>query len=371
MVTTLSNPLIFLIISGAAFLLMLITTPSIIQIASYHRLYNFNLRKKHPDLKVSRLAGIAVLVALMLPLFITLQSDFLKSLNFFMGSCLILFFAGLKDDLLSLHPLSKFAVLLIAALITIVFGDIKITSLQGFFNIYTLPEPLSILLTVIVILFIVNAFSLLDVVYGLVGLTGLSVNGTLGILFIHINQPVLALIAFSIAGSCLGFLQFNLVLKKIFLGEGGCLLLGFVSSVLCIEFLKLNDQFVSETLMFSPAVVVAVLIFPIYNALRLFAVAKLNAIFKLNINTASIAHQLSSLGLSYGRTAIVLSSFNILAVILVVSSGQLNGRLMCGILLLLCIICDCVISYAAEIKWERSVDEKKRKLQVIYRRFMF
>ncbi len=81
----------------------------------------------------------------------------------------MLFFLGLKDDILVLSPSKKFTGQLVAALLLIIFTDSRISGFSGLLNITVLPYWISVLFTLFVYTLIINAFNLIDGIDGLAG----------------------------------------------------------------------------------------------------------------------------------------------------------------------------------------------------------
>src|SRR5690606_17669047 len=87
---------------------------------------------------------------------------------------------------------------------------------------------------------ITNAFNLIDGIDGLCG--GLSFMSlvTLGLFLTLSGDSETALVAFALAGAILAFLYFNFNPARIFMGDTGSLVIGFVVAVLCIRLMNLN-----------------------------------------------------------------------------------------------------------------------------------
>ncbi len=150
---------------------------------------------------------------------------------FFGGECRILVFGflifllGFFDDI---RPFSKYLKLFFQSLIA-VFTIWSGTRMR----IAVLPEYLNIILSVIWIVGITNAFNIIDVMDGIAA--GVGFFAASSFIFISIygsgSYPV---IAATLAGGCLGFLPFNLPKAKIFMGDSGSLFLGYTLSVLAL-----------------------------------------------------------------------------------------------------------------------------------------
>jgi len=157
-------------------------------------------------------------------------------------------FVGLIDDLFNIRPFQKIFGQTLAAIILIAVGirpNLEIISTQlGL----TLPPILNPILGVpIVIIFVLGATNSLNLIDGLDGLcAGVTAIITIGmlILTIHIgtwNQssvydPIRAIVGLALVGGTLGFLPFNKAPAKIFMGDAGSMLLGFVVAAMMILF---------------------------------------------------------------------------------------------------------------------------------------
>ncbi len=137
----------------------------------------------------------------------------------------LVFLLGFMDDI---RPYSRYLKLLFQFLIGIftVWSGIKM-------EVAIFPEYLNIILSLIWIVGVTNAFNIIDVMDGISA--GVGFFAASSFIFISVfgigTYPALAA---AIAGSCLGFLPFNLPMAKIFMGDSGSLFLGFMLSVLAI-----------------------------------------------------------------------------------------------------------------------------------------
>ncbi|MEQ9147933.1 MAG: MraY family glycosyltransferase, partial [Cytophagales bacterium] len=150
-----------------SFLLAVFAIPSIIFVAHIKNLLDEpNKRTVHMSL-TPRLGGLAIFAAFMSSLTIFGTLDF--GIQQLLAGCIILFFIGLKDDLVSVSAFKKFFVQILAAGIIIFIGDIRITSFQGVFGIFEIDDKLSYLFTFLVIMGISNSINLIDGMDGLAG----------------------------------------------------------------------------------------------------------------------------------------------------------------------------------------------------------
>lgn len=189
------------------------------------------------------LGGLAIFSAYFAILFLNMPSFLSGNLRlshligFFIGALLIMI-GGVLDDKYNLKPWQQifFPLLAIAA---VILGGVEITKITNPFGSYFNINALAFVSPFLIGLWLLGMMyttKLLDGVDGLV--TGVSGIGGLVIFLFTITtryyQPDIAFAAILLAGACAGFLIFNWHPAKIFLGEGGSLLLGYILGVLAI-----------------------------------------------------------------------------------------------------------------------------------------
>jgi UDP-GlcNAc:undecaprenyl-phosphate GlcNAc-1-phosphate transferase len=192
---------------------------------------------------VPLLGGAAIFAAYFLFLFLFadrfLHGDLgLRQLvGFFLGA-LIIIIGGFLDDKYNLPPQAQIIFPLLAV-VAVILGGVQIAKITnpfgGVINLGTLSLVGSLLIAVW-LLGMMYTTKLLDGVDGLV--TGVTAIGGFIIFLFTLTtryyQPNIAFAALLLTAVCLGFLIFNWHPAKIFLGEGGSLLLGFILGVLAI-----------------------------------------------------------------------------------------------------------------------------------------
>lgn len=164
--------------------------------------------------------------------------------------CSIIMFLGLVDDLRSLHFKSKIIVEVLVAFILILF-DIRIK--------FVSPDYIAYLFTILWVVGITNALNIIDIMDGLA--SGVSVIAALAFLFISlpIEASYVNYAASALAGATLGFLKYNFPPAKIFMGDTGSLMLGFVLAALAMgtSYTQMNN-----IALFSPLLILGI---PIYD----------------------------------------------------------------------------------------------------------
>jgi UDP-GlcNAc:undecaprenyl-phosphate/decaprenyl-phosphate GlcNAc-1-phosphate transferase len=192
----------------------------------------------------------------------------------------------------------KFLAQFLAALVVVIGGNLRLYNLDGLLGISSFPEPIAIILTVLAIVFIINAYNLIDGVDGLAGSLALLASLCFGVWFLingHIGEAILAA---SLAGALLGFLYYNISPARIFMGDTGSLLIGLTLAVMAFRLIDLNAA--SKVFAFeSPTLLaIALLIIPIFDALRIIMVRLLRGSSPFLPDRNHIHHKLMDIGFS-------------------------------------------------------------------------
>ena len=152
----------------------------------------------------------------------------------------LLFVVGIIDDLMGIGYKWKFAAQVVAALLLPLSG-LWIVHLDGLLGITVLPDWIGILLTVFIVVFITNAFNLIDGIDGLCsGLTILACT-VLGALFFRHESWLPVVFAFITVGVLAPFFYYNVYgrsrrRRRIFMGDTGSMTLGLTVSFLVISY---------------------------------------------------------------------------------------------------------------------------------------
>jgi UDP-N-acetylmuramyl pentapeptide phosphotransferase/UDP-N-acetylglucosamine-1-phosphate transferase len=246
---------------------------------------------------------------------------------------IILFFIGLKDDILPVSAFKKFFIQILATGIVMFLGDIRVSSLHGIFGIYQLPDGISYMFTFIIIIGLTNAFNLIDGIDGLAGCITVLVNLVLAYIFICLMPDTYfskGIAALSLVGSVAGFLRYNIYKAKIFMGDTGSLVCGFVTTCLVIIMVEAKDTSGSYILPNSPLLGMSLLVIPIVDTLRVFTIRVLKGRSPFDPDKNHLHHSLLNIGLSQLSTLFVLIAINMLfvSVFLYVKPMELSVQLL-------------------------------------------
>lgn len=306
-----------LLSSALAFLITFFSIPVIIKVTKERKLYDEPDERKVHTAVVPTLGGLGIFAGFIIATFMGVPPTLTHGLQFFMAAIMVIFFLGIKDDVLVISATKKFIGQLVAAGIIIKFGGVQITSMHGFLGINELPHTASILLTLFTIIVITNSFNLIDGVDGLAGSLGLLTSLIFGIYFFAIGQLMYAVMAFALAGSLVAFLIYNFSPAKIFMGDTGSLLIGLLNSIFVIRFIsEASNPLVKFPLESVPAIAFAILIVPLFDTLRVFSLRIINRRSPFSPDRNHIHHFLLDLGLSHKMVTFICVGANILLIAL-------------------------------------------------------
>jgi UDP-N-acetylmuramyl pentapeptide phosphotransferase/UDP-N-acetylglucosamine-1-phosphate transferase len=307
---------LFVIAGIIAAITGIITFPAIKHVAEAKNLMDTPEERSVHHVRVPNLGGVGIYLSIVVA--ITMIGGVLdtKSLFLILGGITILFFLGLKDDILVLSPRKKFIGQLLAALLLIIFTDTRIMGLHGLFGITIMPYIVSVMFTLFVYVLVINAFNLIDGIDGLAGTLSLMSAAAFAWLFTFYDNVSMVVLSGAVCGAIIPFLFLNFSRrKKMFLGDTGSMILGFILAVMAVRFINASEQGVNLFNHSSPILVLGILFFPLLDTLRIF-------IIRIFIHKKSpfiadknhIHHRFLEMGFSHKSTTAIIVILNALLI---------------------------------------------------------
>ena len=303
---------LIVLISLLSFLLAFVSIPAVIKVCRAKNLFDLPSSRKIHIVPIPSLGGVGIFIALMFSLASLLPFSSAPWIQYFIASSIIVFFLGVKDDIMLLSPTKKFMGQAVAVFILIFKGGFLINSFHGFLGIDQLHPILCIAFTFLTMLVIINAINLIDGVDGLAGMLSLISSVSFGVLFMLENDLIFAALSFSLASALAGFLIFNFAPARIFMGDTGSLLVGLVNAILVIHFINIESSTASQLqLNAAPALGFAILFVPLMDTFRVSLLRIYHAKSPFESDKNHIHHILLRRGYSHMKISIVLSLFTI------------------------------------------------------------
>ncbi|MFA6150266.1 MAG: MraY family glycosyltransferase [Chitinophagaceae bacterium] len=320
-------------------LLCMSAIPRIIYISKKKKIFDQpdSYRKVHTDV-IPNLGGIAIFLGFSVIASLFINPEDFAHWNYIIAAILILFITGIKDDLINVNPSKKFIAQIAASSIVAVLADYRLENLHGFLGIYEMPYTMSLFVTIVGCTFISNAFNLIDGIDGLAGTIAIICSFFLGIAFAITGNYSPAIISFALLGAVIGFLRYNYQPAKIFMGDSGSLVIGFIIAVLSIILTDVVKHFEGNILFHSPKAVLlgalSLLFIPVFDTFRVFTTRIIKGKSPFSADRTHLHHYLLDLGFSHTRTVIILalSSLAIISIAFAIQDYPVNLCLLVIIL---------------------------------------
>lgn len=301
---------------ATAFLVTLTLMPVIIKIFRSIDLLDRPDKRKIHSISTPSLGGIGIFTGILFALLISVSFADLATQKYFISGTLLIFLLGVRDDLSSLLARHKLVVQVFSAFLVVFLGEIKIEGLNGLFGVNNFPWVFDEIFTVFVVVVMTNAFNLIDGIDGLAGSIALTISGFLGWAAFQSGQYIDATFAFAITGATLGFLLYNWYPSKVFMGDTGSMVFGFMLTILMVKFLTTP---VPPSVILSPvATSLALFVLPVYDTLRVIFIRLFNGKPPLAPDRNHIHHVLLKLGLNHAQSTIILVVYNIIMILFAV-----------------------------------------------------
>jgi len=309
---------IYINVIGAFFtalIITLISIPKIIRISFKKGLMDVPGERSSHTNKVPTLGGVALYFGIVVSTSIFAE-DLGVNFSFFLSAITILFFVGLMDDLLVVAPDKKLYAQLISTTLIIFGSGIMINSLYGLFGIYELNYFVGVLLTYFVFIALINAYNLIDGLDGLASGIGIVISLSFIFIFYRIYDYSIGILAISVVAVLLGFLKYNLSKQfRIFMGDTGSMVIGFILTFMAIRFLYIAGQ-PNYNIQTAPVLLLFIFCIPVIDTISVFVIRLLNKKNPMHPDKNHLHHNFIKLGLTHVQTSILLVIINVLFIVI-------------------------------------------------------
>lgn len=264
--------------------------------------------RKLQDHPIPVLGGLSVFFGIIVALVFCQVFFGSSSLFSFLGIMAIMLMVGTTDDILSLSPMLRLVVEVIVVLLFIYGTGWSINDLHGLWGIGLIPAYVSVPLTVLACVGIINAVNMIDGVDGLMSGYGIVVSFVFGVLFYQSGDLDMAVMAMISAGALIPFFLYNVFgqKSKMYLGDGGSLMIGTMMALFVVAVLKENSLCslkVSKDFGLV-AFTLAVLSVPVFDTLRVMTMRVKNRRSPFSPDRKHLHHMFLDLGFSHPGTAL-------------------------------------------------------------------
>src|SRR5213593_3859511 len=223
---TLTNHLEVLYGGGLAFAIVVLLTPAVGGMARLLGVVDRPGSRRLNRRAVPRLGGLALFFGIFVPALAFLPLG-RETKGLLLGAA-VATLVGAVDDFRGLAWWQKLGGQITAAAIPAGFGIWVHRFTFPVLGAHALPQWVGIALTIIWIVSIMNMVNFLDGLDGLAAGICAIAGSTFAVIALSLGKPEAAILSAIVAGACFGFLRHNFYPARIFMGDSGALLLGFL-----------------------------------------------------------------------------------------------------------------------------------------------
>lgn len=313
--------------------------------------------------------GVAIFAGLMIGYTLWNFGDEGILLHKVLSGIIILFFLGIKDDLYALSASKKLITQIIVSALVVIGSDLRITDFFGILGIHEIPYFISVLFTILLFVSLINAFNLIDGIDGLAGGIAMIASGVFGVWFLLNEYWSLACLALTLCASLLGFLRFNFSKSsKIFMGDTGSLLVGYLITVFAVKFIhfNVNYEFAKDSHFISaPIIAIVLLSVPIFDTLRVFGLRILRGNSPFKADRIHMHHLLVDNGFSHIKASFIFYAFTILFTLITYAARMWFSNTALTLFIVGVFILYLALGYILEIRRVKKHKENLLKKEAI------
>jgi len=326
-------------------LLTVVTIPLLTRMALRFNLLDVPDERKSHKVPIPRCGGLAMAFGALTPMAYWYAGDpFIVS---FLAAASCIVFFGIADDFFGLSPRWKFLGQILAALIVIVFGGVKIVSLGALLpDGVLLPLGLSVPLTLLTLVGVTNAVNLSDGLDGLAGGMSLLNVCFIGYLAVISGNTTIALASLAMTGAIFGFLRFNTHPASIFMGDSGSQLLGFSAVTFSLAVTQ-------QAAAISPLAPLLLFGLPILDTLTVMITRIVNGLSPFSPDRRHFHHRLLRIGLGHAEAVLALYLLQAILVLMAFFLRFQSGWLILSFYLLFSASILYFFYYASKVGWQQ------------------
>ena len=304
------------ILMAVAFVVTTLTYPYVLAFARKHNIVDNPSARKLQRVPVPVMGGTAVFLGIVVAVIIGYCIVPDERIVKIVGLLLVMFLVGVWDDIKDVSAALRFLIELLVVWLMILTLGVEINDFHGLWGVHKVPDAVSVPLSLIAGVGIMNAVNLIDGVDGYCSTYGVMACAVFAIIFFYAGDMgnfALALIAI---GAFVPFFFHNVFgqTSKMFLGDGGSLMLGallayFVFSVLTEGSPTAHYDYAGLSL---PAICLAILAVPVFDTLRVMIVRVAKGGSPFHPDKTHLHHLFIDMNFSHLSTSAVIVLGNVL-----------------------------------------------------------
>ncbi len=290
-----------------------IVHPRLVRIALRRSIVdNPNARRLNTE-PIPVLGGAGIYTGILLTVLLFSCINRIEPLYAVLAAATMMLCIGVADDIFNICAKIKLVVQILAVAVLIFFGELRIDNFDGLWGIYALPEPVSILLTFLTGVGVINALNLIDGVDGLSSGYGIITSLICGTVFWMAGNTAFTLLCFAAAGSLLPFFVHNIFGRKykMFMGDGGSLVLGLLFAAIIMQFVHMGGLPQMKGVV---SFVLAVFSVPVFDTLRVMVARVLGGCSPFSADKTHLHHIFIDMGYHHPATTAMILGLDIFIV---------------------------------------------------------
>ena len=287
--------------------------PVVVKIIKRYKIYQKPKKRDLHRRRVPKLTGIVFYIALFFISIAFIPYTDSKRLLLMLCSTSLIVYLGIRDDVFEMGPYFKLLIQ-IFAISFFVFGDqLLINQLHGFLGLDNLPFYIAYPFTYFVGVFMINAFNLCDGIDGLAGLLGIVMLSCYGLIFYLFGDVLFFSYSLTLIGCLIAFLRYNFSENiKVFMGDTGSLLLGFIFFVFTLHIVTIDNALV-ESFFFSKELIfvasLCIFLIPILDTGSIFFYRIINGVSPFKPDNNHLHHLVLKVTKSHVFSSIIIAGF--------------------------------------------------------------
>lgn len=315
-----------------AFLVTMLVYPRVLSFAKRHNIVDNPNARKLQRVPVPMMGGAAVLIGIFVPTIAAFAFVLQVKQLYVLGLLFIMYLLGLWDDIKDVPAAVRFVIELLVVWVMMILLKFEINDFHGFLGIHRIPDMVSVPLSLIAGVGLINAVNLIDGVDGYCSTFGMMACIAFAILFINAGDVPMYTLALTAVGALMPFFFHNVfgVRSKMFLGDGGSLMVGtlltlFVFNTMtsgskcCLAFRGTSFSLVAFCL--------AVLAVPVFDTLKVMIYRMIRKQSPFHPDKTHLHHLFIDMEYSHLATSGLIIGSNVFIVLMMLLSWVLGASI--------------------------------------------
>ena len=292
--------------------------PIIVKIAHKKNIVDNPNARKLQSTPVPVLGGVAVFFGIIIGLAFTSGELSSASLTPIIAAMMIMLYTGTMDDIIDLTARTRFLFEIGVIALLISTQGLLIDDFHGLWGVHEISMIAAIPLTIFAAVGIINSINLIDGVNGLSSGYCILASVVFGTFFYITNNTPMVILATVSIGSLLPFFFHNVFGKtsKMFIGDGGALVMGLIMSVFVINTLSSDISTIDG--IYNPSGLIpftlAAMVIPVADTLRVMSSRIIRGTSPFHPDKTHLHHMFIGLGFSHAGTTMMILLLNTIVI---------------------------------------------------------